>query len=86
MAIHVLRDPRPHLLTVMAVTLIVVIPLMFAFITMTERLFWHEAGAGTIVLWALLGVASGGLLVGLMVILTRATRQSDAEHHPPGNV
>jgi hypothetical protein len=82
MATHVLRDPRPYLLTIMAVALIVMVPLMFGFITMTDRLFWPESGIGTIALWAVLGIACGGLLVGLMVLLARATRESDAEHPP----
>jgi hypothetical protein len=80
METQVLRDPRPHLLTIMAVALIIMVPLLFAFITMTDRLFWPESGIGTIAVWALLGIACGSLLVGLMVILARATRQSEAEH------
>ena len=80
MAIHVLRDPRPHLLTVMAIALVVMVPSMFAFITMTDRLFWPGSGAGTVVLWAIVGVLAACLLVGLMAILSRATRLSDAEH------
>ena len=83
MAIHVLRDPRPYLLSVMAVALVVMVPLMFAFITMTDRLFWPGAGAGTIVLWALVGVVGAGLLVGLMMLVSRATKLADAEHQPP---
>jgi hypothetical protein len=83
MAIHVLRDPRPYLLSVMAVALVVMVPLMFAFITMTDRLFWPGAGIGTIALWALVGLVGIGLLGGLMAIVSRATRLSDAEHHRP---
>jgi hypothetical protein len=83
MAIHVLRDPRPYLLAVMVVALVVMVPLMFAFITMTDRLFWPGSGIGTVVLWALVGMLGVGLLVGLMAIVARATRLSDAEHHPP---
>jgi len=85
MAIHVLRDPRPYLLVVMAVVLIVVVPLMFGFVTLMDTVFGDEtAGAGWIVLWVLLGVAIAGLLVELMVILARATRLSDLEHETPG--
>lgn len=83
MAIHVLRDPRPYLLAVMAVALVVMVPLMFLFITMTDRLFWPESGAGTVVLWALVGVLGVCLLGALMTLIARATRLSDAEHHPP---
>jgi len=83
MALHVLRDPRAHLLTVMAVALIVLVPLMFVFIAMTEKVFSHGPSAAEYVVWALSGTAALGGLASLMVILARATRQSDAEHHPP---
>jgi len=84
MAVQVLRDPRPYLLVVMAVTLIVIVPLIFAFVTMMDTVFGAGAGAGWIVLWALLGVAVAGLLIGVMVILARATRLSELEHETPG--
>lgn len=80
MAIHVLRDPRQYLLSVMAVALIVMVPLMFAFVTLTDRLYWPDAGAGDVVLWALVGLLAAGLLGAVMVVLARATRESDAEH------
>ena len=85
MAVHILRDPRPYLLVVMAVALIVIVPLMFAFVTLMDTVLGDRgAGAGWIVLWALVGVAIVGLLVELMVILARATRLSELEHETPG--
>ena len=85
MALHVLRDPRRYLLVVMAVALIVIVPLMFAFVTLTDTVLGDGgAGAGWIVLWALVGVAIAGLVVELMVILARATKLSDLEHETPG--
>jgi hypothetical protein len=80
MAIHVLRDPRPYLLSVMAVALIVMVPLMFAFVTLTDRLYWTDFGADDIVLWAVVGLLAAGLLGTVMAILSRATKESDAEH------
>jgi NADH:ubiquinone oxidoreductase subunit 6 (subunit J) len=81
MAIQVLRDPRPYLLVVIPLALIVVVPLMFGFITMMDRPFGDaESETAAIVRWALLGVVCAGLLVGLMVILARATRLSESEH------
>lgn len=85
MAVHILRDPRPYLLVVMVVALIVVVPLMYGFITLMDTVLGDgRAGAGWIVLWALLGVATVGLIVELMVILARATRLSELEHETPG--
>ena len=80
MAIHVLRDPRPYLLSVMAVALIVMVPLMFAFVTLTDRLYWTDFSADDIVLWAVVGLLAAGLLGTVMAILSRATKESDAEH------
>ena len=80
MAIHVLRDPRPYLLAVIAVALIVIVPLLFVFVTMMDRVFGPEASAGWIVLWALLGVVLVGGVIELMVILGRATRLTEHEH------
>lgn len=80
MALRVLRDPRDYLLTVMAVALVVMVPLMFLFLTMMDRLFSPGAGIGTVVLWLLVGIAGAALFGGLMVILTRATHESDLEH------
>jgi hypothetical protein len=79
MAIQVLRDPRRYVLAVMALALIVVLPLMFAFVTMLDILFQPGSSTGSIVLWTLLGVAVTGLLVLLMVILARSTRQAESE-------
>lgn len=84
MTLQVLRDPRPYLLAVMAVALVVVVPLMFAFVTMMEGPFGSEPSIGSIVLWVLLGVAIAGLLIGVMVMLARATRLEELEHKPPG--
>ena len=80
MRIHVLRDPRPYLLAVIAVALIVVVPLLFVFVTMMDRVFGPEASAGWIVLWALLGVVLVAGVVELMVLLGRATRLTEHEH------
>lgn len=83
MALHVLRDPRDYLLTVMAVALIVLVPVMFVFINMTETLFSTGFNLGETLLWALFGLIGAGLLGGVMVILSRATRQYEAEHPQP---
>ena len=83
MATDVLRDPRRYLLAVMAVALTVVVPLMFAAITMIGRSLGTGSSIVWTVFWALLAVACAGLLVGVMVILGRATRVSDAEHERP---
>lgn len=80
MAIHVLRDPRPYMLSVMAVALIVMVPLIFAFVTLTDRLYWADFSADDIVLWAAVGLLAVGLLGAVMAVLARATKQSDAEH------
>ena len=84
MTVQVLRDPRPYLLVVMAVALIVIAPLIYAFVTLADTVFGAGASAGWIVLWALVGFAVAGLVTGLMVILARATRLSDLEHETPG--
>ena len=80
MAIHVLRDPRPYLLAVIAVALTIIVPLLFVFVTMMDRVFGPEASAGWIVLWMLLGVVLVGGVIELMVLLGRATRLSEHEH------
>ena len=80
MAIPVLRDPRPYLLAVIAVALTVIVPLLFVFVTMMDKVFGPEASAGWIVLWAVLGVVLVAGVVELMVLLGRATRLSDHEH------
>jgi NADH:ubiquinone oxidoreductase subunit 6 (subunit J) len=80
MAIRVLRDPRPYLLAVMVVALTVIVPLLFMFVTMIDKVLGPQASAGWIVLWALLGVVIVGLVVELMMILGRATRLSEHEH------
>ena len=84
MALHVLRDPRPYLLVVMAVALTVIAPLIYAFVTLMDTVFGAGASAGWIVLWVLVGVAVVALVIGLEVILARATRLSDLEHETPG--
>jgi hypothetical protein len=83
MVTQVLRDPRRYLLAVMAVALTVIVPLMFASITMIDSSLRTGSSIGWTVLWALLGVACVGLLVGVMVILARATRVSESEHETP---
>ncbi len=85
MTIHVLRDPRPYLLAVIAVALTVLVPLLFMFVTMMDKVFGPEASAGWIVLWALLGVVLAAGVVELMVMLGRATRLTEHEHemHTP---
>ena len=82
MLTQVLRDPRRYLLAVMAVALTIVVPLMFAAITMIGRSVGSGSSIVWTVFWALLAVACAGLLVGVMVILGRATRASDSEHPP----
>jgi hypothetical protein len=79
MAIQVLRDPRRYLLAIIAVALIVVVPLMFAFVTNLDT-FVTGSGIGSIVVWALLGVAAVGLMVGVAVLINRATRLEELEH------
>jgi hypothetical protein len=83
MAIQLLRDPRPYVLPVLAVALIVVVPLMFAFITLIGNVFVTGPGSVSIVLWALLGVAVACLLVGVVLILSRAARLEELEHETP---
>jgi hypothetical protein len=83
MTLQVLRDPRPYLLAVMAAALIVLVPLMFALVTLMDRPFGAESGTASIALWVLLALAVVGLLAGVMVMLARATRLSEAEHRPP---
>jgi hypothetical protein len=83
MALQVLRDPRPYLLAVIPVALIVIVPVIFAFITMMDRPFGTGTAPGSIVLWVVLGLAGVGLLVGLMVLLARATRLEELEHRGP---
>ena len=85
MALHVLRDPRPYLLVVMAVALTVIAPLIYAFVTLMDTVFGAGASAGWILLWVLCGVAVAALVIGLEVILARATRLSDLEHESPGH-
>jgi hypothetical protein len=80
MTIRVLRDPRRYLLALMAVALTVVVPLMFLFVTMMEHVFGNESSVAWVVLWALTGIAIGTLLVGMMMMLARATREQEWEH------
>jgi hypothetical protein len=77
MTIRVLRDPQRYLLALMVVALTVVVPLMFVFVTLTETVFDHDAGLGWVALWVLSGMAAGTLVVGMMMMLARATH----EHH-----
>ena len=80
MAIRILRDPRPYLLAVMVVALTVIVPLLFMFVTMIDKVVGPPASAGWAVLWVLLGVVIVGVVGELMVILGRATRLSEHEH------
>jgi hypothetical protein len=80
MSIHLLRDPRRYVLAMMVVALVIIVPLMFGFITMTGNVFTPEPDTGSIVLWVLLGAAAAGLLIVLEMMLSRATRQEEAEH------
>jgi hypothetical protein len=85
MALHVLRDPRPYLLVVMAAALTVIAPLIYAFVTLLDTVLGAGASAGWIVLLALVGIAVAGLVIGMMMILARATRLSELEHETPGS-
>jgi len=80
MATRVLQDPRRYLLAVLAVVLMGVVPLMFLFVTLMDKVFGAEFSMGWAVLWVLLGIVIVGLIAGLMTILARATRMSDLEH------
>lgn len=80
MASQVLQDPRRYLLAIMAGALTVIVPMIFLFITMMDRVFGSEFSLGWTVLWLLLGAVIVGLVTGLMVLLARATRQSDLDH------
>jgi hypothetical protein len=80
MSIHLLRDPRRYVLAMMVVALVVIVPLMYGFITMTDSVFAPGADTGSVVLWVLLGAAAVGLLIVLEMMLSRATRQEEAEH------
>jgi Co/Zn/Cd efflux system component len=79
MPIRVRRDPRAYLLTAMAVALLVLVPLVFAFITLSKRLYLPDPAAGSLILWALIGVVGIGLFVALVVVIGRATQRSDAD-------
>lgn len=80
MATQVLQDPRRYLLAIMALALTVLVPMIFLFVTLMDKVFGSEFSLGWTVLWVLLGAAIVSLVVGLMVILGRATRVSDLEH------
>ncbi len=80
MALHVLRDPRSNLLTVMAVALVIVVPLLFVFVTMMDRVFGPQSAIGWMLLWALLGIALVTVVVGMMVMLARSTQKEEWEH------
>ena len=80
MALHVLRDPRSNLLTVMAVALVIVVPLLFVFVTMMDRVFGAQSAIGWMLLWALLGIALVTVVVGMMVMLARSTQKEEWEH------
>jgi hypothetical protein len=80
MAIRILRDPRPYLLAVMAVALTVIVPLLFMFVTLLDKVVGPDASVGWILLVALLGVVIAGAVAELMVLLGRATRLSEHEH------
>jgi hypothetical protein len=81
MVAPVLQDPRRYLLAVMVVALAGIVPLAYGFITMTP--FGNGSGLGSIVVWALLGVAIAALVGGVMMVLARATRLEELEHESP---
>ena len=81
MTIRVLRDPQRYLLALMVVALTVVVPLIFVFVTLMDRVFGNDSGPGWVVLWVLSGMAAGTLLVGMMMMLARATHEQEWEHH-----
>jgi hypothetical protein len=81
MTIRVLRDPQRYLLALMVVALTVVVPLMFVFVTLTDHAFDDDAGLGWVALWVLSGMAAVTLVVGMMMMLARATHEQAWKHH-----
>jgi hypothetical protein len=85
MTIGVLRDPRRYLLALMAVALTIVVPLTFVFVTMMDRVFGPDSSLGWIVLWVVVGIVAATLLVGMLVVLGRASQPQEWEHDAPDN-
>lgn len=79
MPIRIARDPRRYLLAVMALSLIIIVPMLFLFITMVGEVLAPDRTFGLIATWVLLGAATVGLLGGMMLLLARATRLTEME-------
>lgn len=83
MRTRLLQDPRRYLLVVLALSLILIVPLLFLLVTLVGQL---AAAEGTLAIagwtvWLLLAVVAAALLVGAIMVVIRGTEQAEREDH-----
>lgn len=81
MALYVSHDPRRYVLAAMTLALVGIVPLTFGFIILMPFAPGSSPTIGSVVLWALLGVAIVGVFVATMVFFARCTRLEEQEGH-----